>query len=480
MADELSTKEEILLALSISMGALFLATLITLIIARYSKKIHEWCLTYLPCCKEDIEKDDINENVMKHMDSKVPLMLLGTDENQFIIPGKIFYDKIQPDVKKMRGDSLQKTRSESGGRPRGASVVTENAEEVERSRADSARKPRSGSLANYRSKSIDISPAGSLTRAFSEAIDRTRADFTGKDPRQKEFRKTSRSTDFRHSVFGISQSDQQRKVKRQASVKQRAAMQVKDMNPFMMRRNALSKSESYLASPLQVGQISPDLYRKFPGISSGTSGDDDEDHDDATVLLPARGFLSTESSPINSDDEGERTASFLDLRPELYDMSRKRSVGIGTLGKIKISLQYLDHDRTKLELFIHYMNQLQLRPSVIGIYTNVTLLPERENVYKSKMHQATEDPIFEQSFVFKKVQQADSFNTKTIRFNIYTLHGQDRSYIYGESDFSLARNEIFGQIKTDNVLNIKPPTNAVSDSIDRLITCLIDDDCLIE
>ncbi|XP_065070854.1 synaptotagmin-C-like [Rhopilema esculentum] len=389
----LTTKEEILLAVSISFAALFIATVITLLIARYWAPIKEWCMKHLPCFQGMQEKKDANENVPM-TNSKVPLVVLGQDENPFVIPGSIVSERVQPDMKSTRSGSVVKTASEPSKKP----------------------------------------------------------------PKTKK--KISRALDTRHSIFAVSESDQQRKMKKQQKMMKSKSVYLSDLNPQLLRRNALSKSETTLNDKSILEQISPELYMTSSRSEESISDVDKEDSLYSS-FLPVRGFLSSPgSSPVTSDDEnggGGSKSSLLELRPELYDTSRKRSVGFGTLGKIKMSLQYLNHDKTKLELFFQYMDQLQLRPGVIGIQVGITLLPERENMYHSKMHQATDHPIFEQSFVFKRTLPNDSFNTKTIRFHVYILQGQEKRR-YGESNMPLARSEIFGQIKTDNVLNINPPS----------------------
>ena len=430
MSDELTTKEEILLAVSISMGALFFATLITLLIARYSKKIHEFCLKHLPCFKEEPQKDDTNQGYFKHVD-KIPLMLSGKDENNFVIPGAIYYEKIQPSMIKGPGTQEGLNIGSLGENEEKTITVRENCTEPKVT-------PRRGVLGMLRSKSVDVAP--SFSRAISESFENGFDDSAG-----------------RNLLHSIQQNQQQRRNERRL----RGSHQMTDINPFILRRNALSNSEGHLIPNPQGSEIPAEFRSKIHSISSDASAESD-DNEDGPRYLPAHGLSSMKSSSIDSDEGADRLESLPELQPELYDTSRKKSVGIGALGKIKISLQYIDQDKTKLEVVLHGMDQLLLRPHDTGLYTDVTLLPERENVYKSKIHQAKRNPVFEQSFVFEKTQPIDSFNTKTIRFNIYTLHGQEKSSVYGESNIPLARSEIFGQVKTYNVLNIKPPSNAVS------------------
>jgi len=428
MGEELTTKEEILLALSISMGALFLATLATLIIARYSKKIHEFCLTHLPCCKEELEKDDMNENLLNKAEGKIPLMLSGKDENMFVIPGAMYFEKIQPNTTKLvlrkEGENVEK-RDDASTKIKPDDGTSE----------DSPKRAHRSIFSNFRSKSIDVAPTHySRTRSLSSSGGSGHTDFA------------ARST--------ISLNEQLYKSDR----RKRGSYFMADINPFTLRRNALSNSDGNLIKGSQNSQILADYQSRFQNISSDASAESEE-QEDSVHSLQAPGFTRMGSSPRESDEDADKLSSLQELRPELYDTSRKRSVGIGMLGKIKISLQYIDKDKTKLELFIHGMDLLILRATDTGLYTTVVLLPERECVYKSKVEQAKKNPTFEESFVFQKSHPTDDFETKTIRFSIYTLKGQEKSCIYGESNISLARSEIFGQIKTSNVLNIHPQSS---------------------
>ena len=435
MGDELTTKEEILLALSISMGALFLATLATLIIARYSKKIHEFCLMYLPCCKEELEKDDMNENLFNKAEGKIPLMLSGKDENMFVIPGAMYFEKIQPNTTKLvlrkEGENVEE-QDDSSTKIKQDDGISE----------DSPKRAQRSIFGNFRSKSIDIAPTHSRTRSFSGSCGSGHTDFTARS--------------------NISLNEQPYK----SDKRKRGSYIMADINPFTLRRNALSNSDGNLIKGSQNSQILAEYYSRFQNISSDASAESEE-QEDGPHSLRAPGFTRMGSSPRESDEDADKLSSLQELRPELYDTSRKRSVGIGMLGKIKISLQYIDQDKTKLELSIHGMDHLILRATDTGLYTNVVLLPERECVYKSKVEKATKNPTFEESFVFQKLHPSDDFETKSIRFSIYTLKGQDRSCMYGESNISLARSEIFGQIKTSNVLNIHPQSSTVSHQLNQ-------------
>ena len=397
-------EEEILLAVSIVLGALFVATLITLIIARYFKQLKACWERYMSCCQATEDAEESERQVKrKHKDSKVPLMLLGSEEKPFVIPGSIVSEKVQPE--------LTNTAA--------ATSTTENE-----------------------------------AKAESEPV---------------KLRHQQRFLAMRHSLAGLSEIEHRRRQRKQYhQVARKSAYSLKDVNPFLQRRNALSKSEQSLATtepvPAMKGQIAPELYLSLDAEDFLPDGEDSPEFEH---FLPARGSLSSQgNSPMSSEDESfvfsSGSTSLLDVRPELYDKSRKRSVGSGNLGKIKIALQYLDHDRTQLELFLQYMDSLQIRSGVLGIYVCIMLLPERGNMYRSKIHQATKNPVFEQSFVFKRTLQTGSFESKTIRFLIYCSHSHDRRSLYGECSIALAGREIYGKIKTDIVQYINPPSTAVS------------------
>ena len=399
-------EEEILLAVSIVLGALFLATLTTLIIARYFKQLKACWERYMSRCRATEDAEESERQVKRrHKDSKVPLMLLGSEEKPFVIPGSLVSEKVQPEL----------TTTTSAA----TTTTTENEAKPE-----------------------------------SEPV---------------KLRHHQRSLAMRHSLAGLSEIEHRRRQRKQYfQVARKSAYSLKDVNPFLQRRNALSKSEQSLATTEPVsalkGQIAPELYLSLDAEDFPADGEDSPEFEH---FLPARGSLSSQgNSPMSSEDESfvfsSSSTSLLDVRPELYDKSRKRSVGSGNLGKIKIALQYLDHDRTQLELFLQYMDSLQIRSGVLGIYVCIMLLPERDNMYRSKMHQVTKNPVFEQSFVFKRTLQTGSFESKTIRFLIYCSHSHDRRSLYGECSMALAGREIYGKIKTDIVQYINPPSTAVS------------------
>ena len=362
----------------------------------------------MSCCQatEDTKENELQVFKRRHKNSKVPLMLLGSQEKPFIIPGTIVSEKVQPEL-------VTATTATT------ATTTTENE-----------------------------------TKVVSEPV---------------KLRHHQRSLAMRHSLAGLSEIEHRRRQRKHYHYGARkSAYSLKGVNPFVQRRNALSKSEQSLSTiepdPSIKGQIAPELYLSLEAEDFLADGEDSSEFEQ---FLSASGSLSSHgNSPVSSEEESfvfrSGSTSLLDVRPELYDKSRKRSVGSGTLGKIKIALQYLDHDRTQLELFLQYMDSLQIRSGVLGIYVCIMLLPERDNVHRSKMHQVTKNPVFDQSFVFKRTLQTGSFESKTIRFLIYLRHSHERKSLYGECSMALAGREIYGKIKTNIVQYINPPSTAVS------------------
>ncbi len=95
---ETSKKDEILIAISISFGALFIATVGTLIIARYYKKLKACCLDCMPCLSRTDETEVRTIRGASFQDGKIPLMLTPRNKQEFVIPGKILEERIQPEL----------------------------------------------------------------------------------------------------------------------------------------------------------------------------------------------------------------------------------------------------------------------------------------------------------------------------------------------------------------------------------------------
>eukprot|EP00794_Sanderia_malayensis_P006348 gene6348-7075_t len=136
-------QEELLTAISVALAALFLSTVITLIIARYYKKIRAFFLRC--CCPEekasesekneeprsphgisrkngsvphkkmiDSSKGSMSQSI--HSLANMPPMLLSSCESQFTIPGTFLARSIQPELKldNFSDDSIPMVKQSSG------------------------------------------------------------------------------------------------------------------------------------------------------------------------------------------------------------------------------------------------------------------------------------------------------------------------------------------------------------------------------
>ena len=344
-------KEEILLAVSISLGALFFATVITLIIARFYKQIRGYCQS---CCPSD-EADNNNTSTSffstkspgdskpvipytklaerrkealetkKSVKKRSPIFL-PTVDNQFIIPGLFYSNQIQPELK-------MPMRTETNG---------------------------------GRNSSLSSHPGPPVSRRHTASV-------------------ASLPANFSPSLAG-------RIINSQAE------------------HNFLSSEEDNESGELQLTK---------PSISL------------------------------------EDIASF-DMRPEMYNIARQRTLGVGQLGKLHVSMQYEDKSRKKMNIIINELTKLQaMRPDVVSIYASVVLLPERESIYTTKQHKAAANATVAEKFVFSSKPMNRDFESKTALFLVHHVDRAGKDVVYGESRMPLLCREIYSQVSTDVTLNIK-------------------------
>ena len=334
-------KEEILLALSISLGALFFATALTLIIARFYKKIRACCES---CCPSEQDSNantffvyrsnpkpvvpyqklvERRKEAATQLPHQNPPAFLQSNENKFTIPGEFYASSIQPELK------------------------------------------RTPATENY--------------------------------------------IDSRHSSTSSRNS------------------------PYRNRR----LTESVVSLP---ANFSPKTARNLLKPKLDPLIDDD-------------------ASSVNSEGKNsfsmEDLASF-DLQPELYNISRQRTLGIGSLGKVQVSLQYEDKSRKKLNITLKKLTKLQIiRPDIVGIYASVVLLPEREAIYTTKQQKVSSIAAFDEKFVFSSRPMNRDFEAKTALFLIHYVDKSSKDIVYGEARLPLLCKEIYSQVLTDVALNIK-------------------------
>ena len=338
-----SLKDEILLALSISLGALFFATALTLIIARYYKKIRACC--YSCCPSYDKSMGDSyhgKSSGLKHLEKQKESKnnsqfgrhyspaFLQSSENQFTIPGAFSPRSIQPQLK--------------------VTSVTED---------------------HFNS------------RTYSSG---------------------SRGSPFRDRKF----------------------------------------TDSVVSLP---ANFSPGAARRLLSPNSDVWSDDD---------------TSSQKSDQKQSYSLEDVTS-LDLKPELYNISRQRTLGIGSLGKVHLSLQYESSSRKKLAVTLNKLNRLQTtRPDVTRVYSSIILLPERELIYTTKHEKFSSLAVFEETFIFASKPMNRDFDSKTILVLVHYMDKSNKDIVYGEARLPLLCREIYSQITTDVTLNIKVASTQVT------------------
>ena len=344
-------KEEILLAISISLGALFFATVITLLIARYYKRIRDFCTRCCPAEEADnnntgglfsTSKSPGDKPVVPYSKlaerrkeastvsalARFPPVFLSASDDGFTIPGSFYSSSIQPELR--------------------VNNVSAN---------DGDSRSRQSSVGSHKSRS----PGGN--RRFTSSTVSLPANFT----------------------------------------------------------------------PISSRKLAPS--RQYSAVNSSDEEDNGQENDKV--------FMSTEDIQAS-------------IRPELYNISRQKTMGIGNLGKIQIALQYEDKSRKKLDIFLNRMNKLQInRPDITGIYASIVLLPERESIFTTKQCEVTTNPVFEEKFVFTSRPMNRDFESKTALFLIHYTDRAAKDVIYGEARMPLLCREIYSQVLTDVTLNIK-------------------------
>eukprot|EP00794_Sanderia_malayensis_P018255 gene18255-20075_t len=397
-----SKRDELLIAISVSLGALFIATVATLVIARYYKKLRGCCTKYFACLLKGEDKEDDDNVTAIEMrrramrgasiaDPKVPFMLTSRDKQQFVIPGQLVQEKVQPDF------------------------------------------------------TVDES---SLIRSICEYQYKSDQDVTtDKSKARREWSSAKKNRKLLRTISNIEGPSNEKDL---ASYYNKEAA-----NP-LRRRDALDLSDPTLLT------VSRDDLDNDTSLNNGTQ---EGSHLTINTTPVTKYFHEHEEySDDNTCDfpiEKEKTKTL--LRPELYDKTRKKSVGIGTLGKITISLQFLDREKYKLELLLSRVNNLILENrGFLIIYVGIMMLPDRETMYRSDNQSAVPSTEFKQVFLFTRTQTSETFQTKSLRFFIYATNVNNRQEMYGESQIQLSGNEIYSNIRTNFVLNINPPSQLVS------------------
>ena len=203
-----------------------------------------------------------------------------------------------------------------------------------------------------------------------------------------------------------------------------------------LHRNKLNAS-SVTSLP---ANFSPEAAkRKWKAVTDSPSDDD---------------TASLKSEDIQSFSVDDLTS--FDLKPELYNISRQRTMGIGGLGKVHLSLQYESTSRKKLDVYLKDLIKLHIaRPDLVSVYVSIILLPERELIYTTKHQNASPTAVFNERFVFASKPMNRDFDSKTVLVLIHNIDKSGKDIMYGEARLPLLCKEIYSQIPTDVTLNIK-------------------------
>jgi len=146
------------------------------------------------------------------------------------------------------------------------------------------------------------------------------------------------------------------------------------------------------------------------------------------------------------------------LKPELYTSTV--DLLETSLGKVTFSLQYEDNSKRKLNMVMRELAHLDLTKGplehVHSLLLSVTLLPEREYVYKSKTINANTYVVLKDKFSFHSRPRNRDFESRTIVVNIVCISENGKEVPYGEARLPLHTHEIYSQVSTDVTVGIKP------------------------
>ena len=380
-----NTKEELLIALSVSLGALFFATVLTLLVARYYKQIRKWFLKRMPWLRKEVDLKQMQEEQRK--DAKTSRH--GDNKSRA--------------SKSSSSDSRRNSRFSSGS-------------------GSTGNEPKSFHPVFVVNQETEFTIPGSTAHQVQPII-KEEIDFNFSQSElaisSNGFSTPPSSPSSRKSSVSSSPGTSQRKSV--ASFSSNTAN-----SPSLLRKAISAHALPTSSTPPIINEDSPKMLRRFPSMDE----------------------LSTEDNR---------------LRPELYLPSRRRTVGLGNLGKIRFSLQFEDKTKKKLNLFLHRLDKLQFtRPEITEVFVNVILLPERESIYHTKRQSRRPSLVFDEQFIFSSRPLNRDFESKTVRFVVTYVDKSSKEIPYGESRMPLLSREIYSQVQTDVSLNIKPFPQSVS------------------
>lgn len=148
------------------------------------------------------------------------------------------------------------------------------------------------------------------------------------------------------------------------------------------------------------------------------------------------------------------------LNRELYEASSNIIQGSSSLGKLVFTLQYEDNSKKKLIMTLLELSNLRfskLNENVEAIILAVTLLPEREYVYKTKELERANKMQLTDSFTFHSRPRNRDFESRTVVVSILLIcPNSGKEMIYGEARLPLLSHEIYSQVSTKVSVGLRP------------------------
>ena len=153
------------------------------------------------------------------------------------------------------------------------------------------------------------------------------------------------------------------------------------------------------------------------------------------------------------------------FKPELYEPKLRRTQMVGSLGKMKFSLQYEDKTKRKLIMSLHELMDLQYvkgTEQIVGLYITAMLIPERDYRFQTKQLTRDSNIKLDEVFTFHSRPHNRDFEARTIHITVVYVERSSKEIVYGESRMPLLSHEIYSQVPTELTIGIKPSPPNVS------------------
>ncbi|XP_065674503.1 synaptotagmin-2 isoform X2 [Hydra vulgaris] len=212
---------------------------------------------------------------------------------------------------------------------------------------------------------------------------------------------------------------------------------------------------------IQIHSVQPDNSSTSDYFSVLSASEDDDVSKRITFLeepiQPKLYAKVHKSNSLRSSSSNISSESFQDqLNLDIYASERRYTQGAGSLGKIKLSLQYEDISKQTLSItFNELLNLTHLGENIIGICFETILLPDRQVAYQSKVIEQANFQNINQTFHFLSKPQNRDFEARTVYIAVKLVEKSQKEIAYGETRISLLNYEIYNQVSTDLSVGIK-------------------------